>query len=835
MSRSSRRAYHERVHAALDNQFLGQPLDRFQRHYRGARQTGFEGLDFEALSQGVAAAKDAALSRLPELYEQFKERAEAVGAQVHWAADAEQARQIISDIARQAGAKRIVKSKSMTSEEVLLNAHLEGLGLEVTETDLGEWIIQLRGEGPSHMVAPAIHLSRSQVAELFTQVTGSEQDPEDIAALVEVARQKLRQVMLSADMGISGANFAIAASGTFGIVTNEGNARLVTTLPPVHVALVGLEKLVPDLHTALQILQVLPRSAAGQPFSSYVTWVTGAVECAAAASGRKELHIVFLDNGRLALSQDPVFSEALRCVRCGSCANVCPIWGQIGGHAYGHVYIGAIGLILTYFYHGVEAARELAKNCLNCQACRVNCPAGIDLPRLIKGVAGRINDQEGAPLKNQLMRRVMTNRRLFHFLLRRAYLAQKPLSRGDRLIRHLPSFFGSEHGFRSLPVVTARPLRDRWDALAEPEDEPKIKAAFFAGCLVDFVYPEQGEALVELLQGQGVQLDFARGQTCCGLPAAMASEEETAREVARQNIAALEAEQHDYVLTLCASCASHLKESYPRLLANDPVWEPRARALADKVVDAASFLKDVVGFDDLAPSGAKAAYHAPCHLCRGLGVRQAPRELIERAGLEYLPYDDEEVCCGFGGSFSLEFPELSAAILERKLDQVEATGAAMLLTDCPGCVLQLEGGLDQRGSRVKAQHLVQALAQAKRGERTQSWSCWGARTTTRSILKRSLAVRAWGLPWGMATTWPADTVISWPSISTEAAPSNTSTRASAGTVWALMPSPRSKANRVRLRALFWARVRLTTWPSAYSTRPSRSRAWAKAMFLSSSG
>jgi len=718
MSRSSCRAYHDRVRAALDNEFLGQTLARFQDHYRGARQAGFEGLDFAALSQEVAQAKDAALSRLPELYEQLKQRAEALGAQVHLAADAEQARRIISDIAERAGARRIIKSKSMTSEEIHLNAHLEGQGLEVTETDLGEWIIQLRKEGPSHMVAPAIHLSRTQVAELFSQVTGQEQDPEDIAALVEVARQRLRQVMLSADMGISGANFAIAESATLGIVTNEGNARLVTTLPPVHVALVGLEKLVPDLNAALKILKVLPRSAVGQLTGTYITWVTGAVECAAAASGRKELHIVFLDNGRLALSQDPVFSEALRCVRCGSCANVCPIWGQIGGHAYGHVYIGAIGLILTYFYHGVEAARELAKNCLNCQACRVNCPAGIDLPRLIKAVAGRVNQQEGAPLKNQLMRRVMTNRGLFHFLLRRAYLAQKPLARGERLIRHLPSFFGAEHGFRSLPVVTARPLRDRWAGLAKPTAAPKVKAAFFAGCLVDFVYPEQGEALIELLDGKGVQLDFARGQTCCGLPASMASEDETAREVARQNIAALEAEGHDYVLTLCASCASHLKNAYPRLLADDPVWGPRAQALAAKVIDCASFLKDVVGFDDLPPGGPKAAYHSPCHLCRGLEVHQAPRDLMERAGLDYAPYDDEEVCCGFGGSFSLEFPELSAAVLARKLDQVEITGAELLLTDCPGCVLQLEGGLDQRGSSIKVQHLAQALASAKRREKS---------------------------------------------------------------------------------------------------------------------
>ncbi|MBU1277175.1 MAG: LUD domain-containing protein [Proteobacteria bacterium] len=711
MSRASRREYHQRLKEALDNRFLGQTLARFQGNYRGSREAGFAGMDFPALAAEVGAAKDAALGRLEELYEQFKAQAEAAGAQVHLAADAAHAREIIADIAAQTGSRRIVKSKSMTSEEIHLNRHLEAQGLQVTETDLGEWIIQLRGEGPSHMVAPAIHLSRSQVAELFTQVTGQKQDPEDIAALVEVARSRLRRAMLEADMGISGANFALASTGTIATVTNEGNARLVTTLPRVHVALVGLEKLVPDLNTALKILRLLPRSATGQLISTYVTWITGAVECAA-AGGRKDLHIVFLDNGRLALSQDPVFSQALRCVRCGSCANVCPIFGKVGGHTYGHVYIGAIGLILTYFYHGREAARELVKNCLNCQACKVNCPAGIDLPGLIKKTAGLVMAEQGRPLKNQLMRRVLTNRPLFHFLLRRAYLAQKPLARGGRLIRHLPLFFAPDQEFRSLPVVAAEPLRDRWQRLAPRVSNPRLKVALFGGCLTDFVYPEQGEAMLKLLAGRDIQVDYPLGQSCCGLPAAMASEEETAREVARQNLAALEAEHYDYVLTLCASCASHLKH-YPRLLADDPAWTQRAEHMAAKVIDLASFLQKEVGLEPVAGRGAKAAYHAPCHLCRGLGVHQAPRQLLQGAGYDYRPYEDEEVCCGFGGSYSLDFPELSAAILERKLKQVTATGAELLVTDCPGCVLQLEGGLDHRGSPIRVRHLAQALAEAQ--------------------------------------------------------------------------------------------------------------------------
>lgn len=354
------------------------------------------------------------------------------------------------------------------------------------------------------------------------------------------------------------------------------------------------------------------------------------------------------------------------------------------------------------------------KNCLNCQACKTNCPSGIDLPRLIKKTAGLVLDQEPRrPAKNQLLRHVLKNRKLFHFLLRNAYLAQKPLARGEKVIRHLPNFFGPEHGFRSLPVVARRPLRQRWDSLVQAEPNPRYKVALFGGCLVDFVYPEQAEALIKLIKGRGVQLDYPLEQTCCGLPAQMMCEEGTAREVARQNLKALDPANYDYVLTLCASCGSHLKENLPKLLAGDPGLAVKARQLADKVIDFSSFLNDVLGVEPAGAgegSGAKLAYHAPCHLCRGLEVHAAPRDLIKAAGYDYVPYGDEEVCCGFGGSYSLEFPEMSAAILDRKLNQVEATGAEILVSDCPGCVLQLRGGLDQRRSPIEVLHIAEALA-----------------------------------------------------------------------------------------------------------------------------
>jgi len=708
------KTYKARIKTALGNQFLRTALDNFASAYKVSRAKAFEGIDLDALKDQIAEGKDQALTQLESLFHQFKARAEAAGAIVHLAATAQQANEIIAKIGRDNGVKTIVKSKSMTAEETHLNDHLEAVGFNVTETDLGEWIIQLRHEGPSHMVMPAIHLSRQQVGTLFGDVTKKPVDLEDIDLMVKVARKELRPVFLAADMGVSGANMAIAETGTLGIISNEGNARLTTTLPRVHVALVGLEKLVPDLSAALRIIKVLPKNATGQALTSYVTWITGAVECAASATGKKILHIVFLDNGRLELARDPVFSEALRCIRCGACSNVCPVYGKVGGHTLGHVYIGAIGLILTYFYHGKDNARAIVRNCLNCQACKSVCPVNIDLPYLIKKVYANILKDEGAkPAKNTVLSAVMKNRRLFHTLLKMASTLQKPLVQKDAgVLRHLPFIFGKAHDFRTLPALAEKPFRDLWPDIRPQIRNPAYRVALFGGCVVDFVSPEQALSLVRLLSAYNVQMEYPMGQSCCGLPAMMMAEEETAAEVAAQNLEVLDSEHYDYIIVLCASCGSHLKEGYARLLADKPELAEKLRILHDKLIDFSSFMVNILKIapGDFIQNQTRVAYHSPCHLCRGLGVTREPRELLQTAGLYYAPCKDEDVCCGFGGSYSLEFPEISSEILRQKLDHVENTGAEVLVTDCPGCVLQLRGGMDKRNSRIQVRHISEVVA-----------------------------------------------------------------------------------------------------------------------------
>ena len=707
--------YKTNVDDALENEFLRSAMDKFAVAYRTGRANAFAGMDIEDLVAQIAAAKDAAAARMDELYEEFKHNAEKNGTKVHLVKTAQEANELIAAIARDNEARKIVKSKSMTAEETLLNHHLEAEGFEVIETDLGEWIIQLRGEGPSHMVMPAIHLSRYQVADLFTDVTGQKQDSE-IERLVKVARRELRQKYVEADMGVSGANFALADTGTIGLTTNEGNARLVTTLPRVHVALVGVDKLLPSVHEALLINRALPRNATGQQITSYVTWITGPNACASAPDNTKVMHIIFLDNGRRALAKDPIFSQVLRCVRCGACANVCPVYRMVGGHHYGHIYIGAIGLIVTYFFHGREKARNLVQNCINCGACKEVCAAGIDLPRLIKEVHARVQDEEGHPLTSLLLGKVLRSRKLFHTLLRSARVAQKPITDNTHYLRHLPFIFLKQHDFRALPAIVDQPFRDRWPAVKPKVDSPVSRVALFTGCLQDFVYPEQLEAAVGLLADRNVAVEFPEDQSCCGLPVEMMGEKQAAIDVARQNILAMHHDQVDAIVTLCASCANHLKNGYLKIFEDDPAMAPKARSFAEKVQPFSVFCNEILATDsDSPPSGGrKCTYHAPCHLCRGLGVRQAPHELIAKAGLEFVPAEEEETCCGFGGTYSSKFPQISAQILSRKLDDAQQTGADILVTECPGCIMQLRGGARKRGDQLEVMHLAEALAKKER-------------------------------------------------------------------------------------------------------------------------
>ena len=703
--------YHGQIQEALDDKFLRKTLDKFAVDYKANRARIFQGWDVPELIKDVADIKDNAAQHMMELYEQFKAEAEKRGVHVHLAADAAEANRIIARIGKDTNCKTIIKSKSMTAEEIHLNPALEREGFRVVETDLGEWIIQNRNEGPSHMVMPAIHLSRYQVADLFSEITKKQQDREDVQKMVKVARKELRAEYVNADMGISGANYADAETGVIGTVTNEGNLRLVTTLPRLHVILAGLEKLIPTVADALRCIQVLPRNATAQAITSYVTWIAGANECQVGPNGKKEMHIVFLDNGRTKIVKDPAFKDILRCVRCGACANVCPVYRLIGGHKMGYVYIGAVGLALTYLYHGADKARSLVQNCIGCESCNNVCSAGIDLAGIIRDIRARLIKDEGNNPAGGVMSLVMKDRNRFHNLLKFVKFSQAPVTtKGGRFIRHLPQILtGGDQTFRQLPALAPKSFRQLFKTVVKNPAQPKYTVGLFSGCAQDFIYPEQLVAGVRVLNKLGVAVEFPEAQSCCGLPLEMMGQRAASIEVSAQNVQGFDAGKYHAVITLCASCAGHLQHSYPKLLKGTED-EYAANVFAKKVMNFTDYIAK--NFDlkpeDFNATADKVCYHSPCHM-RNNGIVEEPRKLLNLAA-NYTPAVEEDTCCGFGGTFSVKFPELSAEMGRKKIRDGEASGADVMITDCPGCVMQLRGVATAQDSKLKLEHMAELLA-----------------------------------------------------------------------------------------------------------------------------
>jgi L-lactate dehydrogenase complex protein LldF len=706
-----RKEFRQSINTALHNPNLTGALGRFSEAYRISREKAYEGIDFEAVRAQIADRKGYAAAHLDELAERFTENIEARGAKVFRTDDPAKVREYILDLATKNGVKTIVKSKSMASEEIHLNPFPEKAGIEVRETDLGEWIVQLAGQTPSHMVMPAIHLTKEEVAGIFSDKV-EEGQPNDIKKLVTFARGKLRGKFLAAEMGITGANIAVAETGTLVIVTNEGNARLVTTLPKIHVAIVGMEKLVSEFADVVPILTALPRSATAQLLTSYLTIISGPVPNTDGTP--KELHVILMDNRRTEMSRDPKFKQALQCIRCASCLNVCPVFRLVGGHVFGKVYTGGIGTILTAWFDALQASDEIQSLCIQCGNCAQMCPGKIDIPGLILELRRRIAVEKGQPLAQKAIFSVVNNRRLFHSMLRAASVAQKPLKK-DGFIRHLPFFLSDMTEFRSLPAIAEAPLRDRIPRIEQPKCEEK--AAFYSGCLIDFAYPEMGESVVKILNKAGIEVIFPEGQTCCGAPARFSGAYEVAAQNAEDNISALLSEDVQYVVSACPTCTVALKHdfisNFESLGRTDAI--PRARELAAKVVDLSSLVKKLVDegrltFKEGQQLG-KVTYHDSCHLKRTLNVSQQPRDLLTKAGYEIAEMYEADMCCGMGGSYSLKLPEISAPILERKIKNIRDAGAHVVAMDCPGCVMQIRGGLDKDGTSIKVEHTAQRLAE----------------------------------------------------------------------------------------------------------------------------
>ncbi|TDJ66601.1 MAG: iron-sulfur cluster-binding protein [Planctomycetota bacterium] len=468
--------FDEAVVKALGDEVLRGALRNATELFSSRRSAAVASLpDWEDLRERARAIKEETLANLDAFLEEFAANAEREGVQVHWARDAAEACEVVLAVARATGATTAVKSKSMTTEEIGLNDALERGGLLPVETDLGEWIIQLAGETPSHIIVPAIHKTKAQIAELFVEKLGIP-PTDDVTELTLAARRVLRETFAQADLGISGVNFGIAETGSFLVLENEGNARMTTSLPRAHIAVMGIEKVIPLFEDLEVFLRLLPRSGTGQHLTSYQTIFTGPRR--EGREGPEELHLLIVDNGRSAMLRERVTRQSLACIRCGACLNACPVYQQIGGHAYGSVYPGPIGAVITPQLAGLDKAAKLPFASSLCGACRDVCPVKIDIPQLLLHLRARIVLGDGPPggkstREGRFLERLafrawawaMAGPRRYRFTAWVTRIVQ-PVVVGDgrigRLARRLVPPLGAWTAARELRAAAPRSFRAEW-------------------------------------------------------------------------------------------------------------------------------------------------------------------------------------------------------------------------------------------------------------------------------------------------------------------------------------------------------------------------------------
>ena len=657
----------------------------------------------ENFRKEVRATKLRCLAKQDELVERFADKVRRRGAAVFMAKDGPAAIDYILKIARQRDAKIVAKSKSLTSEEIEVNQPLEAAGLEVIETDLGELIIQQVHEKPYHLVFPAVHKTVADVAEIFRQATG-EDIADDADAVMRAVRRFVRPYFLKADIGMTGANLGIAELGFIVIETNEGNGRLVTSIPDVHICIMGREKIVETVEDALQMMLAHPISAVGQHLTTYETLMGGRSPLGRGEGNRsRESHIIILDNGRSRMRQDPLMQDALNCIRCAACMNICPTYGVVGGHAFGYIYPGPIGIPWTASVHGLEKAGEFAHLCVSCGLCKEICPAEIDIPMMISAVKDRYSRLEKHPLVN------------------RALMAAEDMAKLGSVTAPVSNWFMNNQFFRSqmekvvgidrrrqLPAFRRKTLAKRFDQRgATLVSNPVHHVAFFADIYANYNAPELGMAAVERLEKRGCKV-LMPPQQGCGYPYIGYGDLQRAKKAAEENVRNLAyytRQGYDIVSTE-PTAVYCLKVSYPKLL-ND---RQDAVEVANRTYEYFEYLEKLENETPidcrLHLAGNHFGFHIACHQ-RALGAGAHAIAYLKKRGAE-VEVIESGTCCGMAGTFGLKEGmlgyELSQAVGEPLFQAFRDSGMQAIVTESSVCKIQL-----QEGTGLKVYHPLDLL------------------------------------------------------------------------------------------------------------------------------
>jgi iron-sulfur cluster protein len=654
---------------------------------------------WDQIKEKAKAIREDCLRQLPELIQHFTKEAQKVGARVYRAATPAEALSAIEKILLEKKANNIVKSKSMVSEEIGLNHFLEKKGYRVVETDLGEWIIQLARERPSHITAPALHKTKEEVAKLLSEQLQLEV-PADPKEIVSLARTQLRKEFIHADVGISGANLAVAESGTLVIVSNEGNARLVTSLPPVHIAIITAEKFVETLEQASTLVKALVLASSGLKLTAYVSFITGVSrttdiekQLVTGVHGPEELHVIILDNGRLEASKDQDFDKILSCLKCGGCMLVCPIFQSLGGHVYGGpVYPGGVGLLLTALTQSAKKSAEGWDFCSDCKKCEEFCPVGLPTGELLLKLKGK----KGPKLWERGLSTVLRKKGLADSGIKLLSILQKPWLK-DGSLSNLPFSWAKGKSFPAL-----NPAKQ---PVPEKKQDGK-KVYFFEGCLAALFFPGIREAIFASLSQLGYQVVSPEDRVCCGAPSLHLGHEKDVKKLAKQNLESFAREIPDYILTICPTGNAMLKNTYPRLIRDAEAWREKIWDFTEFV-----FKKNLVSEGLSALKKKDIFYHYPCHYVNELGLREEPLKLLESIGYNPVIEDEPFACCGFSGIFSFKNPDLAAHLWQKKEKIIKKQGITTIATDCPGCLFQLKAYLGKEKAPYDVFHTAELFAQ----------------------------------------------------------------------------------------------------------------------------
>lgn len=696
---------------ALANETLQQALDRASSEHHKKFNSVTKDVPWDQIKEIAKAIREDCIKRLPELIQQFTREAEKVGARVYRAATPGDALKAIEKILQEKKAKNIVKSKSMVSEEIGLNRFLEKKGYTVLETDLGEWIIQLAGEKPSHITAPALHKTKEEIAKLLSEHLHVDVPP-DPKEIVKLARAQLREEFIRADAGISGANLAVAESGTLVIVSNEGNARLVTSLPPVHIAVVTVEKFVATLEQATSLVKALVLASSGLKMTAYVSYITGTSrttdiekQLVMGVHGPEELHIIILDNGRLKASKDTDLDKILFCLKCGGCMLVCPIFQSLGGHVYGGpVYPGGVGLLLTTLTHSIKKSAEGWDFCSDCKKCEEFCPVGLPTGELLLKLKGK----KGPRFWEWALSTLLRKKSLADPGIKLLSILQKPWQK-DESLKNLP--FPWAKG-KSLPALKLAKSASRGEGI---EGE---KIYFFEGCLASLFFPGIREAVYSSLSRLGYRVVSPDDRVCCGAPSLHLGHEKDVKRLAIKNWESVIRENPDFILTICPTGNAMMKKTYPRII---PEWNK----WVEKIYDFTEFVvkKGLIPEGHPAEALGDVFYHYPCHYLSELGLREEPLKLLQSIG--YNPVVEEEpfTCCGFCGVFSFKNPSISAHLWEKKRKKIKGHETATIATDCPGCLFQFKACLEMEKYPSKVFHTAELFSQRLKTDRDKNRRC----------------------------------------------------------------------------------------------------------------